>query len=195
MHVIEIDFCDPAAAADALRGLPFLTFLDSAVTDERLGRYSFVTVDPFARFEFEKADPDWIARLNALLGDYHTATLPGLPPFQGGAAGLFSYDLGRSLERLPEPTFDPLAYPGLSLGLYDVTVAFDLAARRAFVISTGFPETEPRLRERRAVERARLFEELLRRGGDSLPQAGLISLEGWTSNFTRGGYQRGVRVG
>ena len=193
MHVIEIDFSDPIAAADALRGLPFLTFLDSAVTDERLGRYSFVVADPFARLEFVKAAPDWVARLKALLGHYHTATLPGLPPFQGGAAGLFSYDLGRSLERLPEPTFDPLAYPSLSLGLYDVTVAFDLVARRAFIISTGFPETEPRLREWRAVERASVFEALLRHGGHSLPQAGLISLEGWISNFTREGYEKVVR--
>ena len=29
--------------------------------------------------------------------------MPDLPPFQGGAAGLFSYDLGRSLERVPTP--------------------------------------------------------------------------------------------
>jgi para-aminobenzoate synthetase component I len=193
MHVIEIDFCDPVAAADALRGMPFLTFLDSAVTDERLGRYSFVAADPFARFEFGKAAPDWVSRLKVLLAGFRMAALPGLPPFQGGAAGLFSYDLGRSLERLPEPALDPLAFPDLSLGLYDVTVGFDLATRRAFIISTGLPEVDPLQRERRAVERARSLEALLRRGGGALPQTGPISLEGWTSNFTRTGYERVVR--
>jgi para-aminobenzoate synthetase component I len=193
MHVIEIDFCDPVAAADALRGMPYLTFLDSAVTDERLGRYSFVVADPFARFEFGRAGPDWVLRLKALLAGFRMATLPGLPPFQGGAAGLFSYDLGRSLERLPKPAFDPLAFPDLSLGLYDATVGFDLAKRRAFIISTGLPETDPRQREQRAVERARSFEALLRRSARSLPQAGPISLQGWTSNFTRTGYERVVR--
>jgi para-aminobenzoate synthetase component I len=193
MHVVEIDYCDPVAAADALRHMPFLTFLDSAASDERLGRYSFVAADPFARFEFGKAAPDWVLRLKELLAGFRMAALPGLPPFQGGAAGLFSYDLGRSLERLPKPAFDPLAFPDLSLGLYDVTVAFDLAARRAFIISTGLPETEPLQRERRAVERARFFAAPLRSGFRSLPQAGAVSLEGWTSNFTREGYERVVR--
>jgi para-aminobenzoate synthetase component I len=193
MHAIEIDFCDPVAAADALRGMPFLTFLDSAAADERLGRYSFVAADPFARFKFGNAPPDWMLRLKKLLAGFRMAALPGLPPFQGGAAGLFSYDLGRSLERLPKPAFDPLAFPDLSLGLYDVTVGFDLAARRAFIVSTGFPETDPRHRERRAVERARSFEALLRHGARSLPHSGPIMLEGWTSNFTRTSYERAVR--
>jgi para-aminobenzoate synthetase component I len=193
MHAIEIDFCDPVAAADVLRGMPFLTFLDSAATDGRLGRYSFVAADPFACFEFRNAPLDWMLRLKELLAGFRTAALPGLPPFQGGAAGLFSYDLGRSLERLPKPAFDPLAFPDLSLGLYDVTVGFDLAARRAFIVSTGFPETDPRQRERRAVERARSFEALLRHGARSFPHSGPIMLEGWTSNFTRTSYERAVR--
>src|SRR5207302_905901 len=39
MHVIEIDFCDPPAAAYALRDLPCLNFLDVS-----LGRYELVVV-------------------------------------------------------------------------------------------------------------------------------------------------------
>ena len=74
--------------------------------------------------------------------------MPGLPPFQGGAAGLFSYELGRSLERLPAAALDTLAFPDLSLGLYDVVVALDLIERRGFILSTGLPETDGRLRER-----------------------------------------------
>ncbi|MCI0600940.1 MAG: chorismate-binding protein, partial [Beijerinckiaceae bacterium] len=193
MHVIEIDFCDPAAAAYALRDLPCLTFLDSALIDTKLGRYSFVAADPFARFEAGEASREWVARLKARLAEFRTASLPGLPHFQGGAAGLFSYDLGRSLELLPKPAFDPLAFPDLSLGFYDVAVAFDLIERRGFIISTGFPETVPPARKRRAVERGRWFQGLLQQGGSFLPQAGPISLEGWTSNFTRSDYERVVR--
>jgi len=193
MHVIELDFCDPVAAADALRDMPFLTLLDSAAAGERLGRYSFVAADPFARFEFPKAPPDWAARLKALLAGFRMAALPGLPPFQGGAAGLFSYDLGRSLERLPKPAFDPLAFPDLSLGIYDVTIGFDLHARRAFIISTGFPETEPGQRERRAAERAQSFEARLRSAPDPSRHAGPASLDGWASNFTRASYERAVQ--
>jgi anthranilate/para-aminobenzoate synthase component I len=109
MHVIEIDFCDPAEAAHALRDLPFLTFLDSSVADRKLGRYSFIAVDPFARIIAGVAGEDWVSRLKSRLAAYRTAALPGLPPFQGGAAGLFSYELGRSLERLPAAALDKLA--------------------------------------------------------------------------------------
>ncbi|MGH6844409.1 MAG: aminodeoxychorismate synthase component I [Methylocella sp.] len=192
MHVIEIDFCDPAEAAHALRDLPFLTFLDSAMADRRLGHYSFVAADPFARLAAREAGKDWISRLKSMLAAYRTAPLPGLPPFQGGAAGLFSYELGRSLERLPKPALDTLAFPDLSLGLYDVVVAFDLIERRGFILSTGLPERGPAARDRRAIERGRWFEGRLRRGPVLAP-AGNMPLDGWTSNFTRVSYERMVR--
>ena len=104
------------------------------MADRKLGRYSFVAADPFARFEARAAGNDWVSRLKSMLAAYRTAPSPGLPPFQGGAAGLFSYELGRSLERLPVPALDRLAFPDLSLGLYDVVVAFDLIDRRGFIL-------------------------------------------------------------
>ncbi len=38
--------------------------------------------------------------------------IPGLPPFQGGAAGLFGYELNRFVERLPPPRAGPRGVPG-----------------------------------------------------------------------------------
>ena len=35
-----------------------------------------------------------------------TPAIDGLPPFQGGLAGLLSYDLNRRLERIAAPRFD-----------------------------------------------------------------------------------------
>src|SRR6202047_1988275 len=192
MHVIEIDSCDPPAAAHALRDLPYLTFLDSAMADRKLGRYSFVAADPFARFEAREAEKDWVSRLKSVLAAHGTASLPGLPPFQGGAAGLFSYELGRSLERLPAPAADELAFPDVSLGLYDVVVAFDVIERRGFILSTGFPEMERPARHRRAIARGGWFEARLLHAPVG-PPAENTPLEGWTSNFTRTGYERMVR--
>jgi para-aminobenzoate synthetase component I len=192
MHVIEIDFCDPADAAHALRDLPFLTFLDSSMAERKLGRYSFVAADPFARLAAGEAGKDWASRLKSTLAAYRAASLPGLPPFQGGAVGLFSYELGRSLERLPAPALDKLAFPDLSLGLYDVVVAFDVIERRGFILSTGFPEVEWPARERRAIERGLWFETRLRRA-EVVSPAGNISLDAWTSNFTRESYEFMVR--
>lgn len=191
MHVIEIDFCEPAEAALALRDLPFLTFFDSSMADRKLGRYSFIAADPFEHIVADAAGADWVAKLKARLAVYRTAPMPGLPPFQGGAAGLFSYELGRSLERLPAPARDQLAFPDLSLGLYDVVVALDLIERRGFILSTGFPELVGSAQERRAAERGRWFEACLKRALPPQPAAS-TSLAGWTSNFTRASYERMV---
>jgi len=85
MHVIEIDFCD-RRGAQALRALPFLTFLDSAMADRKLGRYSFIAADPFARSSLA-----WRGRLGRApkiqLAAYRTASLPGLPLFKEAPPG------------------------------------------------------------------------------------------------------------
>ena len=52
------------------------------------------------------------------LSRYRADPLPGLPPFQGGAAGLFGYDLCHHLERLPRPQFDEFEVPDLQLAAF-----------------------------------------------------------------------------
>src|SRR5207302_2052909 len=87
------------------------------------------------------------------LACYPAETLERLPPFQGGAAGLFGYDLCHHLERLPRPRHDEFEAPDLAVGLYDWVIAFDHIRERAWIISTGFPETDPHARRRRAEQR------------------------------------------
>ena len=70
---------------------------------------------------------------------YRAATIPGLPPFQGGAAGLFAYDLCHYLERLPRSRYYDVAVPDMAVGLYDWVISFDHEQERAWLISTGFP--------------------------------------------------------
>jgi para-aminobenzoate synthetase component 1 len=193
MYVVEIEYRDPADAADTLHHLPYLTFLDSALQDRRLGRYSFVAADPFTRLRLDHAGPEWVSRLKGELSACRIPTLPGLPPFQGGAAGLLSYELGASLERLPTPPADDLGFPDLSLGFYDVVVAFDSLERRGWIVSTGLPESEGKARERRAIERGSWLETLLARP-PSASGTGRIALEEWRSNFTSTGYERAVRT-
>src|SRR6185436_16286178 len=58
------------------------------------------------------------------------------------------------LERLPPSRYDDLALSDAVLGIYDWVIAWDHRASRAWVISTGIPETEETPRSRRAEERA-----------------------------------------
>jgi para-aminobenzoate synthetase component 1 len=160
---------DPAGCCERLEGLPYRLFLDSARPDARMGRYSFLTADPVAvvrrrhsrteclqfpsgaRLEVA-ADP--LSTIRELLAPHKRAAVPGLPPFQGGAAGYFAYEWGLDLERLPAPRYDDLALDEVVLGIYDWVVAWDHAASRAWLISTGMPESSPEARARRAGERA-----------------------------------------
>ncbi|MGH7538661.1 MAG: aminodeoxychorismate synthase component I [Gemmatimonadales bacterium] len=150
--------------------LPFLLFLDSAADPDHLGRYSFLAADPALIIrskdgrseqltagagEWRPLDADPLAAVRGLLAPHATNPVPGLPPFQGGAAGFLGYDWGAGLERIPQPRYDDLGIPDLMLGLYDWVVAWDHQERRAWLISTGIPEVGPS-GARRAASRLEL---------------------------------------
>jgi para-aminobenzoate synthetase component 1 len=117
--------------------LPHVLFLDSAMQHQTLGRYSFIAADPFEFLQLPADGSDGIALLDEKLRPFTAATIADLPPFQGGAAGLLSYDLGRSLERVPLPQFDEFHFPALAIGLYDIVLAYDHVLQRAWLISHG----------------------------------------------------------
>ncbi|MGH7136809.1 MAG: anthranilate synthase component I family protein [Pirellulales bacterium] len=136
-----------------LRALPHCLWLDSARRHPTLGRYSFLTADPFDSFELPVAGVDALTVLAEKLAPFSAATVADLPPFQGGAAGLISYDLGRQLERLPKPTVDEFQLPALAMGLYDVVLSWDHQQDRAWIVSHGWPATDERDRHKRAIAR------------------------------------------
>jgi para-aminobenzoate synthetase component I len=144
---------DPAWCCEQLAGLPYRVFLDSASTATRLGRYSFVTADPIDVIE-RKGSNAALDEVRARLAPFHSEPIAGLPPFQGGAAGYIAYDWGLTLERLPAPRFDDLALPDVVLGIYDWVLAWDHVTSRAWLISTGMPETTDTARADRARQRA-----------------------------------------
>jgi para-aminobenzoate synthetase component 1 len=130
------------------------------------------------------------------------------PPFQGGWAGIFGYELGRSLERVPAAAIDEFQLPALALGLYDVVIAFDHQQRTAYVISQGLPERDPVARRDRAMARLAFFRKQLSSAPvaqhedrattlvapESLaPQFAVPGADGLTSNFSADGYRAATR--
>ncbi len=206
-------FPPPQAEAVFLRlcRKPHCLFLDSAMRHPTLGRYSFVAADPFDYWELPADATDGLAHWAARAAAFSAATLPGLPPFQGGAAGLLGYELGRSLEKLPAPRFDEFGVPALALGLYDVVVALDHQTGQAWVVSQGFPELDPQRRRQRAAGRLEEFLRLLQspsppidaaptelaappiRPQQLAPQYPLRGVAGLTSDFSKDDYLRAVR--
>jgi para-aminobenzoate synthetase component 1 len=164
---------EPWETFQRLLHLPHVLFLESAGDYPGLGRYSFLTADPFHWLSSRRgriregrnppSDGDPFAVLQHSLRGWRAETTPGLPPFQGGAAGLFGYDLCHHIERLPRPRRDEFETPDLAVGFYDWVIAFDHAERRAWVLSTGFPEPDASRRARRAAGRLDSVKRLLDR--------------------------------
>lgn len=135
---------------------PGLLVLESSKFDIPQGRFSYLTADPFRLIQLDRArfGTDPFREVREALEVYRGVPASGLPPFQGGAAGVLSYELGQCFERLPEPPHDELEIPHLAVGLYDWVLAWDHWTAKCWLISQGYPETTPRRREQRAAERA-----------------------------------------
>ncbi|RPI21959.1 MAG: anthranilate synthase component I [Acidobacteria bacterium] len=109
-------------AANAKRAF----LLESVEGGEKIGRYSFIGVNPYQCFDgnfaefrngfpaVEPADPD-------------------LPPFTGGAVGIFCYDLIREFERLPGRQTADL--PSVMMDYYSTVLAFDHLLHRIVIMS------------------------------------------------------------
>jgi para-aminobenzoate synthetase component 1 len=210
---------DPLDSCARCADLPFLLFLDSAGDPSHLGRHSFLAADPPTAVRAkgllaqQLVDGSWmrvatdpLAHARALLAPHAQAPIAGLPPFQGGVAGYVGYDWGAMLERVPRARYDDLAVPDVLLGLYDWVIAWDHTAGRAWVISTGLPDTGTARRHRAARRFAFVRERLARaprapsgevarrrparseRAAPSAPSYPVPDAHGVRSNFPRAGY-------
>jgi para-aminobenzoate synthetase component 1 len=162
LPVVEpLDSTDTVAMFLRLKALPHCLFLDSARRHAQLGRYSYLTADPFDFLQLPVSTQDAFPLVGERLAQFTCPAVAGLPAFQGGAAGLLSYDLHQGLENIPRCRFDEFQVPALAIGLYDVVIAVDHVLGQAWIISQGFPEQEPAARHRRARERIDEFRQLL----------------------------------
>lgn len=158
-YVVRIEeTLTPEVVFEGLAGKEHRLWLDSARADDTLGRYSFLMADPS---EVIQAGPlqvdEALNKLARLQHDFKLLTMEGLPPFQGGAAGYFSYDLNRHFEVVPETNFNEFNLPLLSFGIYDVVFSWDHARREGWLVSTGYPEWDDTRRLARAKQRAEHF--------------------------------------
>jgi anthranilate synthase component 1 len=129
----------PVSAFLKLRDADRPSFLLESAEQGRVGRYSFIGYRPRKVLRWSLGDPGDPYQLAAdELSTYTVPQLPGLPPFFGGAVGVFAYDLVRSVEPLGEPNPDPLGVPDLALMLTDALVVFDHLKHTVTVIANVY---------------------------------------------------------
>ncbi len=106
--------------------------LESAEGGNKIGRYSFIGVNPERSFE-------------GSLADFRTSfpkiepSDPNLPPFTGGGVGIFCYDMIRELERLPDRLKGGESAP-VMVDFYSTILAFDHLKHQIVILSHEGPE-------------------------------------------------------
>ena len=207
----EIPYCDPIAIFAGLHHKKWAILFDSAVHDSDYGRFSYIAIEPFSVLWAKNGQiniddilvsshKNPFQLLNDTLATMPQATLAYLPPFQGGAAGAFSYDLYQYIETIPAHRFDDTYFPDMAIGFYDMVLSFDHQQKKAWIISTGKPELTFPARLSRATKRLDYFSHLIQQATKISPAASTVMPKdesclppAITSNFTKTTYTDAVK--
>lgn len=164
LQIKEIPYDDPMTVFESFHGKKWAFLFDSALRHPDYGRYSYIALEPCQVVWVKDGEllqdglrilhhENPFQYLKAQLRETAHPLIPGLPPFQGGLAGAFSYDLYQYLEKIPLHALDDTGFPDMAVGLYDVVISFDNLLQKAWVVSTGYPEKNPAKQTARALQR------------------------------------------
>ncbi|NDD62703.1 MAG: anthranilate synthase component I [Acidobacteria bacterium] len=146
--------------------------LESVEGGEKIARYSFLGCRPhtIVRARPDETDPElplirieradgtgetrrgrMLDILREMMGRERPVTVPGLPPFAGGAVGYFGYDAVGWFERLPKRAKDDLGLDTAVVMFFSSLLAFDHVRHQIHIIVnvlTGGLADGPELRSR-----------------------------------------------
>jgi len=207
-HTFIADCETPVSAYLKLRGDGPSFLLESAEQGQRVGRWSFLGFRPRSVIRLARGEhPDPYALVAEELARYRIAPLEGLPPFAGGAVGMFGYDLVRTAEpSIGDPNPDDTGMPELAIMVTDVLLAFDHLRHEVTVLAnvvvgghrSGAGEARPLAHdgdlERAYQEAAAAIAEVRERLRGPVPQpaAGRREPPEFTSNMGADGYAAAV---
>ncbi|MBU4267224.1 MAG: aminodeoxychorismate synthase component I [Candidatus Altiarchaeota archaeon] len=191
MKQIEIGK-SPVEFFDSVSDRDYAFFLDSGMSHDRLGRYSFIGYEPFMVFrskgravevirdgKTEDIEANPFDVLEGLLKDYRVDETE--LPFTGGAVGFFGYDLKDMLYDLPQLAEDDIRMWDCVLGFYDSVLVFDHLEKKWYLTGCGFTDRD----YGGEIERASEFP------GDKEENSG--GFAGYKSNFKKEEYLRTLK--
>ncbi|MDL1970379.1 MAG: anthranilate synthase component I [Candidatus Desulfofervidaceae bacterium] len=132
-------------------GFSFL--LESAEGGERWGRYSFIGLNPLLTVTYQRPQmtiassentytypevKDPLPLLRKITNEFRLVEVPGLPRFQGGLVGYFSYDVVRCWERLPARAKKDTSIPEAIFILPQELIVFDHISHKIKVIAFAY---------------------------------------------------------
>ena len=130
---------------------PYSALLFSGIKNSRWGRYSFITAFPYLVFKSkgkkisifsDGKETQKTGNPFNILREIYTEysgkqNLPSSLPFTGGMLGYFGYDMGFTLEKIPQHTVDDLNLPDCVLPFYDWVLYWDHKTKESFMLWIG----------------------------------------------------------
>ncbi|QDS86056.1 Anthranilate synthase component 1 [Rosistilla ulvae] len=147
------DSLTPVSAFRLLDNGRSACLFESVIGGEKVGRFSFLAVDPIMRFcahgqsvsitrgdacETKTCD-DPLDEFRGHLAGVTFADTGDLPPFVGGAIGYAGYDVVRYVENLPNAPEDDRQLPDLDFGFYHTLVVFDNVTKTMTIVAVARP--------------------------------------------------------
>lgn len=134
--------------------LPWAMLLHSGHADHACNRFDILVADPLATLvtkgeqtiitdaqgeQTSTDDPFTLVKQAIDNAHLHPQVDKDLP-FQGGALGLFGYDLGRRFEKLPSCAQKDILLPDMAIGIYDWAIVVDHHQQRVTLLSHQDPQ-------------------------------------------------------
>ena len=156
---VAADLLTPVSAFMKLReGSRYAFLLESVEGGEKLARYSFLGCEPFlvmtvgpvspeptpSKTQHRHFTPDksteFFEGLRQTMDRFRAVSVPGLPPFSGGAVGYFGYGMVRLIEEVPDSGLDDLASNDATMMFFKTILAFDHLRNQIHIVSNLFLE-------------------------------------------------------
>lgn len=159
LHCRELPY-QPTALLDrfaAFSHQPWAMLLHSGFAAHQHNRFDIMVAAPCATLttrgastritrgddvQYSTQDPFQLLREEMARAGVTPDATPDLP-FQGGALGLFGYDLGRRVEALPDTAEQDIRLPDMAVGIYDWALIADHQRQKLTLL--GYGDLEARL--------------------------------------------------
>lgn len=166
--------------------------LDSGMDFENLGRYSFISSNPFKVLKLKNSKENPIKELENELNKYKITNNTSLP-FIGGAVGYLSYDLFRYIENIKENSIDDINCYDLYFGFYNYVVAVDNLENKTYIATPNLNKENEKKIIDEIYEKIKSFEKNVKNNLKNLTIKDKYKKEVLLkSNFTKEEFEKSV---
>ena len=187
---------DPFVLLEEFKQEPYCVLLDSSLSGQQRGRFSFFAFDPFEVYQHKGIGHFKDLRKKFQKYAFSSRVTTFVP---GGIIGLIGYDHGIHQEQIEAMAADDLQLPDCLFGFYDCVLTIDHRLQKLHIVATGFPERSTGSRERRARRRIKYVKSRLEQiSSDRVPtfdetRVDFKRFAKLKSNFTASQYKQTVK--